>query len=253
MIKTQRQREILRLLEKKDTFLISDLAKLLNCSMMTIRRDVDEMESESIVNKVHGGVELTSNQYVEPNFKKRIMEHIEEKQRIAAEAVKYVTKGCVVFIDAGTTPLHVVKLLPVGLEFTAITNCIMTAAELCTKPNATVIMLGGEVNHDAYATVNDIAINTAKNFKTDLAIISTYSILLPEGLYENTLSLIEIKKTLVDNAKEVILLSDHSKFSETAMCASIPLTKIDHVITDNETSDDKVEELVNLGLKVTQV
>ena len=253
MIKSQRQSEILKLLENTNTLLVADLAELLNCSMMTIRRDIEEMESKSLVKKVFGGVELYGEKDIEPNFKKRVARHIEEKRRIAEEAVKYIEKGSVVFVDAGSTPLQVVRIIPVGLKFTAITNCIMTAAELCTKPNITVIMLGGEVHHSAYATVNNIAINTAKKFKTDLALISTHAVILPEGLFENTLSLIEIKRALVDNAKEVFLLADHSKFNEQAMCLSIPITDIDHVITDKETPTDKIEGLRNQGLKITQV
>jgi DeoR/GlpR family transcriptional regulator of sugar metabolism len=253
MIKSQRQNEILKLLEKNDTMLISVLAEILNCSMMTIRRDLEEMETNSLVKKVHGGVELYKNDDIQPSFGQRVIQNPQEKRDIAKEAVKHIQRGSTVFFDAGTTPLYVAKALPAAFAFTAITNSIMTAAELCNKPNVTVIMIGGELHHSSYSAVNNIAIEEAGRFKTDLAIISTRCVSLPEGLYETTLPLIEIKKTLVKNANKVLLVADHSKFNETAMCLSVPLKEIDVVITDGGTPKDKMDQLKTLGLDVIVV
>jgi DeoR family transcriptional regulator, fructose operon transcriptional repressor len=253
MIKTQRQNEILKLLGKDDIILISGLAEVLNCSMMTIRRDVEEMEAKSLVRKMHGGVELYKNKDVQPSFIRRVIENPHEKSLIAEEAVKHIKPGSTVFFDAGTTPLYVTKALKKGIVLTAITNCVMTATEVCNKPNVTVIMIGGELHHSSYSTVNNIANSAASKFRTDLAIISTRSISVPEGLYEATLPLIEIKKTIVKCAESVLLLADHSKFNETAMCLSIKLGEIDAIITDSEAPIDKIEELRKFGIQVTQV
>ena len=253
MLKSQRQSEILRLLEKNGTMLTSDLAEILNCSMMTIRRDVEEMEADFKVRKVHGGVELSIEDDAQPSFSKRIIQSPQEKHSIAMEAIKHIQQGSTVFFDSGTTPLYIAKALPVSFSFTAITNSIMTAAELCSKPNVTVIMIGGELHHSSYSAVNNIAIELAGKFKTDLAIISTKSILIPDGLYEATLSLIEIKRTFVKCANKVLLVADHTKFTETAMCLSIPLEEIDYLITDTGTPQDILEKLQKYGIQVTQV
>jgi DeoR/GlpR family transcriptional regulator of sugar metabolism len=247
MIKSQRQNEILKLLEKNDTMLISVLAEILNCSMMTIRRDLEELEAKSLVKKVHGGAELYKNDDTQPSFGRRVIQNPQEKRDIAKETIKHIPQGSTVFFDAGTTPLYVAKALPAAFTFTAITNSIMTAAELCNKPNVTVIMIGGELHHSSYSAVNNIAIEQASRFQTDMAIISTRGISLPEGLFETTLPLIEIKKTLVKNARKVVLVADHSKFAEKAMCLSVPLKEVDLVITDGGTPQDSINHLKMLG------
>lgn len=249
MFKSHRQNEILKLLNKNDSMLISVLAEVLGCSMMTIRRDIEEMEANSLVTKVHGGVELSKNNDFQPSFGRRVVENPQEKKAIAAEALKYIKQGSTVFFDAGTTPLYVAKSLPVTCSFTAITNSIMTAAELCSKPDVTVIMIGGELHHSSYSAVNNIAIETANKFKTDLAIISTKSVSLPDGLYETALPLIEIKRTLVKHAKKVLLLADHTKFIDHAMCMSIAIKDIDILITDRETPEEFIEQLNELGVE----
>ena len=143
-----------------------------------------------------------------------------EKERIGAAAAKMITDGCSVMCDAGTTPLHVIRAIPASVTFTAICTIVRMAIELCSKPNVTVITLGGEIHHSSFSAVNSIAIDTANQFKTDLAIISAKAIELPYGLYENSLPLIEIKKTIIRQAERVVLVADSSKFSEHAMCQS---------------------------------
>lgn len=253
MLKAQRQNAILESLRENGILLISDLAEQLNCSLMTIRRDVDEMKTRSLVKKIHGGVEIYNGDDAQPSFNERVVRYSQEKRRIAAEAVKFIEKGSTVFFDAGTTSLYVVQNLPIEISFTAITNSLMTAVELCNKPNVTAIMLGGELHHSSYSSVNNIAIEAAKKFNTDLAIISTKSISLPDGLFETMLPLIEIKRTMVKYANKVLLLADHSKFNESAMCLSIPLNDIDHIITDRRTQQEKLELLKKLGVAFTIV
>jgi len=253
MIKAQRHNEILRLLEQRETVLVSDLADMLACSKMTIRRDVEELEARSLVKRVHGGVMLYHADDLQPSFNRRVIQNPEEKCRIAKEAVSFIEPGSSVFFDAGTTPLYLAKSLPANLAFTAITNSLQTAMELSNLPNVTVIMLAGEVHHSSYSVVNKLAVKTAAKFRTDLAVISTKSISVPNGLYETNLSLIEIKQALVSGAKKVILLADYSKFNEDAMCLSIKMEDIDVVITDTKTSQAHIQQLKDMGIDVKVV
>lgn len=247
MIKSQRQAEIVRLLEENDTMLISILADTLGCSMMTIRRDVDELSQASIVKKVHGGVSLYKTDILQPSFERRILEHTAEKERIGAAAAKMITDGCSVMFDAGTTPLHVIRAIPASVTFTAICTSVRMAIELCSKPNVTVITLGGEIHHSSFSAVNSIAIDTANQFKTDLAIISAKAIELPYGLYENSLPLIEIKKTIIRQAERVVLVADSSKFSEHAMCQSVSFDSIHTVVTDTGLDEATANGVRKLG------
>jgi DeoR/GlpR family transcriptional regulator of sugar metabolism len=253
MLKTERQEKIMQILEENNTMRVSALADALNSSMMTIRRDLDDLEQENKVRKVHGGVLIVKPDNNQPSFSERIEEFTKEKIRIAKAAVKHIEEGSVVFFDSGTTTLHVAKCLSNDISFTAITNGLMTATELSKKPYINVIMLGGEIHHSSFSAVNNIAIEQAARFNADLALISTKALSIPEGLFEPLLPLIEIKKSLVSASKKVVLLADYSKFESKALCLSIPLSEIDEIITDSRIPGDTVRELEDLDIKVTVV
>ncbi len=253
MLKTQRQEKIIKLLEENNTMGVAELASALGFSMMTIRRDLEDLALNAVIKKVHGGAVLVRNDLVQPSFQERLMENSSEKTRIAIETVKRITAGSVVFFDSSTTTLSVVEHLPAQLEFTAITNCLMTALKLCDKPQVNVIMLGGEIHHSSYTAVNNIPIEQAARFNADLAIISTKAFSYPEGMFEAKLPLIEIKKQLVKCSKRVILLADYTKFESKSLCQSMRIEDIDEIITDSKAPVDILEKLKRDGIQVTIV
>ncbi len=253
MIKNERQSLIMSYLEAHGTVSVSDLANSLGFSMMTIRRDLDELEQDSLIKKVHGGAILLQNDSVQPNFYKRIIENTEEKNKIAYAAAALIKQGNIVFFDAGTTSHTIAKFIPEHLSFTAITNCIMTGAELCSKPNVNVILLGGELHHSSYSTINNVALSQVSNYHADLALISTKAFSYPEGIFETLLPLIEIKKAFVRSAEKTTLVLDYTKFQSKSLCLSIPLNDIDEIITDNKAPSDVLENLKNMGKSVIVV
>ena len=253
MIKNIRHTKIMELLEQQETISVAELSKILDCSMMTVRRDLEYLSQLPLVKKIHGGVTIPEEDKGQPSFTRRIIEHPDEKDRIAIEACSRIHSGDTVFFDAGTSPLFVVKNLPRDIAFTAITNSLMTAIELCKYPNVSLIMIGGEIHHSSHSAVNNMAIEASRKFHTDTAIISTKSISVPDGLYETNLSLIEIKRTLVQNAANVILVADYSKFSNRAMCFSVPLQDVHEIITDRRTPAELIEEIKKSGVRVTVV
>lgn len=253
MLKAQRQERMRGLLEKHSTMTVSSLAELLQCTMMTVRRDIDEMEKQGLVQKVHGGVVLNKANEMQPSYMLRVNQNIEEKQRIGAEGAKWIQDGKCVFFDGGTTPYYVAKSLPASLSFTAISNSLTTAKELCFLPNVNVIMLGGELYKTAFSTNNSIAVEIASRFRADLAFISTRSIVLPDGIFESALSLIEIKQKIVQCSNRVILVADHTKFLDTALCLSVPLSDIDHIITDSGVPGEYLKKLDDIGIGYTVV
>lgn len=251
MYKSQRQAKIMELIETNDGVGVASLAELLGCSKMTIRRDLDEIGQHGLINKVHGGAVKARNNSLQPSFANRVIENREEKEAIAQEALKLVDNGSVVFFDGGTTPLFVAKSIPPELGFTAVTYSLMTACELCAKPNVNIIALGGELHHSSYSAVNSMPISQITRFHADLAFISTRAISFPEGLFESLLPLIEIKKALVARSEKVVLLADHSKFESKSLSLSIPFSEVDRIITDSRTNPEIVESIRGIGVAVT--
>lgn len=253
MLKTQRQNDILKLLEEADILSVSDLSEKLNSSMMTIRRDLEDLESKGIIKKVHGGALLLKKNNLQPSFYERITEYSEEKERIGKAAAGMIKEGDIVFFDGGTTSLAVADNVSSELKFTAITNNAMTVSKLCSKSHVNVIAIGGEVHHSSFSAVNNIAIELINRFNADIAFISTKAFSYPEGLFEAELPLIEVKKAMVNKAKQVILLVDHSKFETKSLCKSVPLNCIDTIVTDKKSPADILENLKKDGKNIVLV
>ena len=117
MLKAQRQSQLLQLIKENEAIKINDIAKRFGTSMMTIRRDLDELEAADVLKRVHGGAVIRTDA-VQPTFLQRVSEQQSRKQAVAREAASRIREGDVVIFDGGTTTLEIVKHIPDGLHFT---------------------------------------------------------------------------------------------------------------------------------------
>lgn len=237
------------LLGSRGAVSISEMAGTLGASMMTIRRDIDSLEKEGLVRKMHGSAVLVGSDSSQPSYHERVAECQEEKDRIGKAAAAMIWKGSIVIFDAGTTPQAVVQHIPQDLEFTAITTGLMTATALCSRTNANVICIGGNIHQSSYSAINYFATEMIARFHADLAFISTKSVSLPDGLFEMQLPLIEIKRAISAVSDKVVLLADHRKFSSKALCLSVPIKEIDLIITDGQVPEDAQALLDSLNIE----
>lgn len=250
MPKNLRQRNIVDLLASSQMLSVAELSKILDSSMMTIRRDLKYLEEKGIIKKQYGGVVLVKGDMVQASFEERINQSRIEKQEIGKVAAGLIKKGSIVFFDTGTTTLEVVNSIPKDLEFTAITTGLMAAVALCSKPKANIISISGEIHHSTYSATNTIAIELIKRFNADIAFISTKAISFPEGTFEPLLQLIEVKLAMISVSKEVVLLADHTKFDLKSLCLAIPMDKIHTVITDMKTPDTILKKIEECKIRV---
>jgi DeoR family fructose operon transcriptional repressor len=253
MHKMGRQKEILELLSQCERIEVAELSSKFDCSMMTIRRDLEELQAEGIVRKVHGGVIYLRGNSAQPSFYDRIKECKEEKALIGRAAAELIKNGDIVFLDGSTTCLAAAENIPHSLSFTAITNGLMTAVRLSSKSNTDVIVIGGAVDSPTLCSANFLAIRQIEMFQADLFLLSTNSISYPEGIYEKNLSLIELKKSFAARAKKTVLLADYRKFERKSLSLSLELKDIAVVITDKRAPAGILAELRGRGMEVIVV
>ena len=248
MKKSERKDKLVSLLRETTAMSISELSNRLNASMMTIRRDLDDLETQGVLKKIHGGAILLQkapddSNLSQPSFQRRLDEFSEYKSKIGREAVKHIKNGDMVFFDAGTTTLAMVPHIPDALEFTAITTGLITAVSLCNLKNISVITIGGNAHRSSYSSINHMAIESIKKLNATTAFISTKSLVCPYGTFEATLPLLEVKQAIVKVSDRVILLADHSKIGAKSLCESVGIGDIDLVITDELAPLEAVKEL----------
>lgn len=250
-MKKERHAKIIEILENQMICTSKELSLLLNCSEMTIRRDLSELEQLNLIRRKHGCAFLLKSS--RPSyFHEQIDEHQYEKEAIAKAALRFVRPYSVICIDSGTTAHTFARFLPDNIPLSVITPNLMTAIELSNRENIQVCLTGGMMYHRTRSIMIDSP-EALTRHAADIAFISARAFRIPGGAFEHTYPLVETKKTLVSIAKKTVLLIDHTKCEHTSLCNSIPLQQIDVIITDNKTPAEIIKKAAGLKKEVIVV
>jgi DeoR/GlpR family transcriptional regulator of sugar metabolism len=254
MLKTERQAKILELIRQKGFIHNEEIARNLHVSIVTIRRDLKELDSQKLIQLEHGGA--TSIAYLdgisEPQYETKMYVNALQKQAIAKEALKEIHDGDSIIIDAGTTCLYLAKLLKHAAlnKLTVITNDIMVARELGPNSNITVILLGGILRKfyfNAYGLFTEMILS---NLKADKYFFAFDSLAVNRGFSNTILEEIPTKQKMIEISDQVIALSDSSKFNLTAPYMICSLEKVSKLITDAGIDSVQKESLVSKGIEI---
>lgn len=247
----ERYEEILKLLEKDGSVKVSMLTKLFNVSIETIRRDLEHLEKQNHLKRVYGGAVLEKINKKQFNFETREKEYIEEKREITNTAVKFITEGQSIAMDASTTNLEVAKILKTKFKkLTILTNSLAIANELADMEYYTIILTGGIFIKDEFSLVGDIAEKNISDFYIDTAFISISGVSLHAGLTEYSFDGIQIQKKMIEVSKQVIVLADNSKFDVVCLQKVADLDKVDMIITDSKLKKCVLDKYLNKGIKI---
>ncbi|WP_084958660.1 DeoR/GlpR family DNA-binding transcription regulator [Thermoactinospora rubra] len=232
MYAEERQQEILRRARTAGRVDVVRLAQELEVTTETIRRDLTVLERAGVLRRVHGGAIPVERLGFEPGLAARDEVMTAEKERIAKAALAELPDDGSVIIDAGTTTGRLVRIMPTDRELTVIVNSPPLATALATRPNLTVIMLGGRVRGRTLATVDDWALEPLARLHVDVAFMATNGCSVAAGLTTPDPAEAAIKRAMVKAAERSVLLADHTKFTSTYLATFATLDEIDVVITD---------------------
>jgi DeoR/GlpR family transcriptional regulator of sugar metabolism len=248
----KRHEQILEML-RSGSCSVAELADALNCSPMTIRRDLNLLESQNLVKRMHGSAELVPNNSTHiMNVDPASLINKKEKEAVAVAAQIFIKPNSIIAVDSGSSAHAVVRNINQTIPLTVITPNVRNSLYLCGLPYVETIQVGGIVNHRNTSTLDYLAIDFIRKFNVDVSFITTCAI-LPDGAFEKTITLIDSKKALASVAKKVVLLADYSKFGISALCFCLAIDKIDAIITDNSTPTSAIDNLVAKGKEVVIV
>jgi DeoR/GlpR family transcriptional regulator of sugar metabolism len=228
-----------RLIEHLRVEVFADAQKLkdaLGVSIATVRRDLNELEARGLLKRTHGGATIinqTTRDYVTSI---REVTNAEEKSRIGTAAAELVVEGDAVMIDSGTTSLQAAKRLAPRQSLTFVTNGTDTLAALTAGGARNVHFIGGEYIDLNRSLGGPMAVDTTRRFSVDKAILSVTAIDVGRALAATLNPQIgAVQRAMIEVAKTVIVVADHSKFDRTALSVIAPLEEIDHIVTDDAT------------------
>lgn len=250
MLAVERQSRIAELINQHQSVTVSELCETFAVSDMTIRRDLLRLEKRGILSRTHGGAIILKPAPADHPYYSRVHEQIQEKQAIARLAAAMVQDGETIALDAGTTIANLARQLTRKRDLTIITNSIHVINEMLGTPHVTVISTGGSLWEPTVSLVGPIAVSTLRRFHVDKAFLATPAISLEAGVTNSNLYEAEVKSTMIEIARERILLVDHTKFGRTSYAIVAPLSAYNRLITDDGTPAAFIEGIRARGLEV---
>jgi DeoR/GlpR family transcriptional regulator of sugar metabolism len=257
MIALQRHRQILHRVTDAGAVRVVELARDLEVTEETIRRDLRSLSEQGLLKRTHGGAVSLNDEdgHVDLPYDHRHALQTAQKSAIARAALEMVEPGSVIALDASSTCCQLARILP-DQPLTVVTNSLVICTLLATRPNIEVISTGGTLDPDALAFFGMHASRTLERLNIEKLFFSCRGIDLVRGLSEANDRHAALKMRLIDSAQRRILLADSTKFgvSSTVYFASVDL--VDHLITDagdDPAVRERIEALRRLNLQIDRV
>ncbi|MBW9154345.1 DeoR/GlpR family DNA-binding transcription regulator [Clostridium estertheticum] len=241
MFPEERKSKILNSLNKYGKVKVCDLSQQYEVSEVTIRRDLQELEEDKMIKRVHGGAVLNGNTKFEPTFSEKIDKFYDEKESIGKLAAAIIVDGDTIALDAGTTTISIARQIT-AKNITVLTNSVDVAYELAKKKDVEVIITGGTLRWETRAMVGPVADNALKNFRVDKVFIGTNGICIINGLTTPNIIEANTKREMIKIADQTIVVCDHTKFGTVYFAKIVDLDSVDIIITDNQIDNSIIEE-----------
>jgi len=245
----ERQNKILKILGKNDQTSVNDLSEKLEVSTVTIRQDLNFLEAEGLLKRVHGGAVLKDADDLE----NRLGVNYEKKLRIAKKVASFVNEGETILIESGSINVLLARELLKIKKVTIITTNVYIARQFRKNEQANIIILGGIYQHDSETLVGKITKTCIDQINIDKAFIGIDGYTAAAGFTSRDLFRAEISSYIIQKAKDVFIVSDSSKFGKTELTNVCYLTDIQHIATNNDLSIQFQEELKNAGIDLILV
>lgn len=250
MFPEERRNTIIDILIKYGSRGVCDLAKDLDVSEVTIRQDLDILQTTKLLRRTHGGAILNSTMgFEEPspvNFR-------EEKEKIGKAAVDLISDGETIILDAGTTVLELAKNLKTKKKLTIVTNALNTALVLEDYADTTVLLTGGTLRHNFHVLINPFGHFILNQIQVDVAFIGVSGIVAEHGITNANIAEAEMKNLFIKSARKRVVLADASKIGNVALAKIADVSSIDLLITDSQADPVELTLLREKGLKVQVV
>jgi len=253
MLNEERRRSILDMLHRDGRVLVTDLAGHFRTSQITIRKDLEVLDSQGLIERTHGGaLPLRAGALVDPTLREKERLHRKEKLRIAQAAAKLVEPGQSVLLDSGTTTTAIARALKDVANLTVITNATNIAAELAGT-NIDVILTGGTLRKNSFSLVGPIAEHALRQLSADILFLGVDGFDTAAGLFTPNILEAQVNRIMVEISAKKVAVCDSSKFGRRSLCNIMPSSAVDQVITDNNIGKRELQALRESGVLVTLV
>lgn len=235
---------------------LRELARVVQTSEVTVRRDVRALEAEGLLDRRHGGAVLPGGFTRESGFPQKSHLATAEKTAIADLAAGLVSEGEAVVVGAGTTTQELARRLARVPGLTVVTNSLLVAQALAHANRVEVVMTGGTLRGSNYALVGSGAEQSLQGLRVSRAFLSGSGLTAERGLSTSNMLSASVDRALVQAASEVVVLADHGKLGTDTMFQTVPAGSITRLVTDeppgqDERAERELQALADRGVQIT--
>ena len=247
LLSAERRQAILTRLERDGKVVASELVHHLGVSEDTVRRDLRELASGGLVQRVHGGA-LPAAATV--SFAQRLGVAPEAKAHLAEAALPLLEGASVIVLDGGTTALELARRLPHDRACTVLTNAPPVAAALASHPRAEVVLIGGRLLKESQVTVGAETVDALRRVRVDACVLGICSVHPEIGVTSIDHDEAQVKRAMVEASAEVIALATADKLQTASPWVVAPVSELTHLVTD--ASDDVTAAYAAAGVSVVR-
>ncbi len=248
MLVEERRQRVLELVGTRGFIALQDLAREVQASESTLRRDLDYWHQQGLLRRTHGGAIYLGDGTALPTLEERSARQLEEKQAIAATAAARIQDGESVLLDGGTTTLEVARLL-VGRSLQIVTNSLPIANLFACRPETDLVFLGGFVYPKTGVALGPPTVRMMQDLHVQQTILSIGG-LDAKGLYNGNLLLVDCERQMMRCAEEVVIVADHTKVGRSALAYLCPWSEVDTLIIDPVLTSAQQDLVEQTGVRV---
>nr|WP_078858395.1 DeoR/GlpR family DNA-binding transcription regulator [Streptomyces sp. NRRL F-2799] len=256
MFAAERRQLILEMVRANGAVSLRELARVVQTSEVTVRRDVRALEAEGLLDRRHGGAVLPGGFTRESGFPQKSHLATAEKTAIADVAAGLVEEGEAIVVGAGTTTQELARRLARVPGLTVVTNSLLVAQALAHANRVEVVMTGGTLRGSNYALVGSGAEQSLQGLRVSKAFLSGSGLTAERGLSTSNMLSASVDRALVQAASEVVVLADHTKLGTDTMFRTVPTEAITRLVTDEPPAHDdraatELQALADQGVQIT--
>lgn len=249
---TERHRRIAAAVREAGELSVAELAALADCSEMTVRRDLEILAEQGVLERFRGGARSLLLRGEEPPFGLRAQEGAEVKRRIATDVAALIADGESVVIDSGTTCLEVARALR-DRRVTIMPLSLHAANALTGSPSVRLLLPGGEPRPGELALTGPLTEASLAAVRFDTAVIGCCGLTAGDGLTAYDLADAAVKRAAIASARRTIAVAEGGKLSRTALAFVAPPTALHAVVTDESAPTEVTDALATAGVTVRKV
>lgn len=253
VIAAERRRRIMDILRQQGSAEVTDLANEFSVGLNTIRNDLDTLQGDGMLKRIHGGAIIEERSSPRPPYIETRSAFMTEKSKIAEAALEYIPKSGTMFIGSGSTMSQFVSKMHPESNYHVVTNSLEIAAYLVSEDIAHVDFLGGSITKDALASNGSLAEEALDDLYWEVTFMGAAAVDTQRGITTLDWNSAKWERRLMNHSGKLVVLCDSSKLGKFSYGRVGPVTLIDVLITDNGADKIFVEETKALGIEVILV